>query len=382
MPIVTIPRFLLSVLSLLVLGAAIYLCWDWWRGYDIRLADGSIDHVHGERWRLYVAAGLFAWSLLGRFVILGFIPAGQDEPREERGAPSTVTAPDGSALRVERFGAEGPTLILTHGWGLNSTAWWYAKRALQDRYRLVVWDLPGLGRSKGPRDGKYTIDRFAEALGVVVESAGSGPVILVGHSIGGMTTQTFWRACPEAVRWRVAGVVLVDTTHEDPLRTMWLSPLWRALRWPLIEPMCWAAIALSPLMWLASWQSYLSGSSQLAMRLTGFGRFATRGQVDFTARLACKGAPGVQAKGNLAMFRWRATDLLPAISVPTLVLAGSKDIVTLPSASAQIAKAVPRGKLTEVEGAGHMGLMERSAAYDTAIGAFADEVFAARASVG
>lgn len=197
-----------------------------------------------------------------------------------------------------------------------------------------------------------------------------------------MTTQTFWRACPEDLRQRVAGVVLVDTTHEDPLRTMWLSPLWRALRWPVIEPMMWLTILLSPLVWLSSWQGYLSGSNQLVMRLTGFGRFATRGQVDFTARLACKGSPGVQAKGNLAMFRWKATEVLPTIHVPVLVLAGTKDIVTLPSASKLIADKAPRARLIQIEGAGHMGFMEQAEAYNEAIAAFADEVFAAPVFAG
>ena len=49
-----------------------------------------------------------------------------------------------------------------------------------------------------------------------------------------MATQTLFRAAPEHVRQGVAGVVLLDTTHEDPVRTMWLSGLWRALKAPLI----------------------------------------------------------------------------------------------------------------------------------------------------
>ena len=381
MPVVTIPRALLSLVSLFILAAAAYLLWSWLHGYDVRLSDGSLRHVRGPMWRLYVAAGLFACSFLGRFVVLMFIPAGRDEPREERAVSHTVAAPDGSALHVESFGREGaPTLVLTHGWGLNSTAWWYTKHALAARFRLVTWDLPGLGRSKPPSDGKYTIDRFAEALGAVVQFAGPGPVILVGHSIGGMATQTVWRACPEAVKRRIAGMALIDTTHEDPIRTMWLSPVWRALRWPVIEPMCWMMIALSPLVWLSSWQSYLSGSSQLAMRLTGFGRYATRGQVDFTARLACKGSPGVQAKGNLAMFRWKATEVLPTLAVPLLVLTGSRDIVTLPSASDTIVEHAPNGRLIRIEGCGHMGFMEQSLAYDDAIADFADATFTSTAA--
>lgn len=375
MPIVVLPRILLSLLSWLLLAAAVYLLWRWYEGYDLVLADGGVVHVRGDRWELFAGLALFAWSFLGRFVILLIIPGGPDAPREERGPSTNVTAPDGSVLHVETVGASGPTLVLTHGWGLNATAWFYTKHALAGRFRLVLWDLPGLGRSKGPKDGKITIDRFAECLGAVVQSTGSEPVILVGHSIGGMTTQTFWRACAPALRAQVAGIVLVDTTHENPLETMWLGPLWRALRWPVIEPMFWVTIVLSPLVWLSSWQGYLSGSNQLAMRLTGFGRFATRGQVDFTARLACKGSPGVQAKGNLAMFRWKVTEVLPLVEVPILALAGTNDIITLPCASEQIVDAAPRARLLRVDGAGHMGFMERAATYNDAIASFADEVF-------
>jgi pimeloyl-ACP methyl ester carboxylesterase len=150
--------------------------------------------------------------------------------------------------------------------------------------------------------------------------------------------------------------------------------LWRALRWPVIEPLCWLTIFLWPLAWLASWQGYLSGSNQLAMRLTGFGRFASRGQVDFTARLACKGSPGVQAKGNLAMFRWEASSVLPNVHVPVLILCGSKDIVTLPAASEWMVGVLPNATILKLEGAGHMGFMERQAEYNHAIGDFARRV--------
>ena len=375
MPIITVPRFLLSLLSWLILAAAIYLLWSWAQGYDVADDRGLHHQVHGASWRLYTGLALLGWSFFGRFVVLLFMPTGRDEPREARGEGRMVPAPDGSSLRVETFGhREGPTIILTHGWGLDSTSWWYTKRALGDRFHLTTWDLPGLGRSKPPTDGKITIDRFAEALGAVVQSCGPGPVVLVGHSIGGMTTQTFWRACPQSVKDRVAGVVLVDTTYEDPIQTMWLSPLWRALRWPLIEPMMWLTVLLSPLMWLSSWQGYLSGSNQLAMRLTGFGRFATRGQVDFTARLSCKGSPAIQAKGNMAMFRWKASEVLPTIAAPLLILTGSKDIVTLPSASRTIKEAARDARIVEIEGCGHMGFMERAELYDAEIARFADLV--------
>jgi pimeloyl-ACP methyl ester carboxylesterase len=306
-----------------------------------------------------------------------FMRKGRYEPREHRTDPQTVKAPDGTDLRVETLGpANGPTLVLTHGWGLNSTAWDQLKHDLGDRYRLVVWDLPGLGQSRRPPDGKFDLDRFAAGLAAVVDAATVGPVVLVGHSIGGMTTQTFFRNAPEDVRRRVAGVVLVDTTYENPLRTMLFSGLWTAIQKPLVEPVNWLTVFLSPLLWLQNWQGYLSGSNQLAMRLVGFGRYATRGQVDFNARLSCKGSPAVQAKGNLAMLHWSAREVAPTISVPVLVLAGTKDIITLPRANEWIASAAPKGRLVPMEGCGHMGFMERSDDYNREISRFADEVLA------
>ena len=162
----------------------------------MRFADGLVHHVRGARRELYLGVGLIGWSFLGRFVILVLLPADHGGPpaRDRRESPyrsAIVRAPDGSALHVESSGAAGgPTLVLTHGWGLDSTAWSRARADLADRFRVVSWDLPGLGRSRGPKDGRFTIDRFAAALGEVVRWTGSDDVILVGHSIGGMTTQT------------------------------------------------------------------------------------------------------------------------------------------------------------------------------------------------
>ena len=123
MPVITIPRFILSLLSWVILAAAVYLLWSWAQGHAVVDDHGVRHYVHGAAWRLYAGVALLAWSFLGRFVVLLFIPAGEDEPREERGEGRMVQAPDGSSLRVESFGVpQGPTIILTHGWGLNSTA--------------------------------------------------------------------------------------------------------------------------------------------------------------------------------------------------------------------------------------------------------------------
>ena len=70
---------------------------------------------------------------------------------ERGGSTDRVVRYDGSEIHVELYGdPAAPPVVLTHGWGMNSTAWYYAKRQLADRFRLIVWDLPGLGESRGP----------------------------------------------------------------------------------------------------------------------------------------------------------------------------------------------------------------------------------------
>ncbi len=98
-----------------------------------------------------------------------------------------LARPDGSEINVEFYGPEdAPTLILTHGWGPDSTVWYYAKKQLIDQFRVIVWDLPGLGKSRKPQNRDYSLENFAHDLNAVVNVAGDQPVMLLGHSMGAM----------------------------------------------------------------------------------------------------------------------------------------------------------------------------------------------------
>jgi hypothetical protein len=192
---------------------------------------------------------LLAWALAGRWIGHGWMSLSQrvrpspdsgaaaarnarrggasavgtesDQPRALRtGEVHRIRRPDGSDLRVECYGpADAPTLVLTHGWGASSEEWYYEKTRLADRFRLIVWDEPGLGCSKGPDNHDYRLEKMATDLEAVLALAGDRPVVLVGHSIGGMILQTFCRLFPETLARRVAGLALVHTTYTNPLRT-------------------------------------------------------------------------------------------------------------------------------------------------------------------
>jgi pimeloyl-ACP methyl ester carboxylesterase len=294
----------------------------------------------------------------------------------KRLAGEEIAGPDGTTLHVETYGpTHAPALILTHGWGMNSTLWWEAKLQLAERYRVVVWDLPGLGRSGFTADGRLEIERLARALKAVLDQEQGRPAVLVGHSIGGIILQEFARLHPETLGRQVKGLVLENTTHTDPVRTTALSSVLTPLEKPLLAPLMRLDKLMSPLVRLMNLQSYMSGSGHLAMRLGGFGTRPAAAQLDQAARLAAVQSPKVQAEGNLAMMRWDATGALSGVTCPVLLFIGGRDLVTRPRAGEAIAAENPAIEAVRVDEAGHMGPIERAERYHAAIETFADRVF-------
>lgn len=379
MAILSIFRFVAALLSLILFGAAGYLLWSWQAGELARDAIGAV-YRRREDWRLWTGLGLLAWSFLGRFVVLALC-ARRDRLTTQagRGAGRTIRSGSGSTLYVEMHGPDdGLPIIFTHGWGMDSTFWRQARQDLADRFRLILWDLPGLGRSKAADKAAISPEAFAADLvslidgAGLIDAAGGRKPVLVGHSIGGMIIQTLVRDQP-ALQNRIAGLVLLNTTYTNPLKTMAFSTMLQALRRPVLEPACRLVIALQPLVWAVKWQSYLSGASHLGLRL-GFGKFVTRSQLEHTALLATRNPPAVLARGDLAAVRWDATGALARAWVPVLIVGGEKDIVTKLEASRTMQAESDMAALRVVEDAGHMGPMERADLYDTMIAEFALQV--------
>ena len=368
----------LSLLGVLTLAVLAYLVWTWWRGEIVLDAAGVARRVRDD-WRLWLAVGLIAWSLLGRAPALLLLARADTEPTEpRRGAGTIIASPTGAKLYVEREGGEeGPVVIATHGWGLDSTIWQYLKRRLgRERslvpHCLVTWDLPGLGRSKAPITGEISLSNFAVDLGRLIEDVAPRRVILVGHSIGGMTIQTLARDQPALFNARVSGVVLLNTTYTNPLRTMVFSPLMTALRKPLLEPLFKMTVLLTPLAWLSAWQSYLNGTAHLANRIQ-FGAAPSRSQLEHTTLLGTRNSPAALARGNLAMFDWDATGVIADMSCPVLIVGGDLDLVTRVEASEALTRASRTGALERVSRVNHMGFLEREHHYNALITAFVAE---------
>lgn len=373
--LLSIVQRLLALASLLVLAAGLYFAWSWWRLYQILESPAGVA-LDTQIWRLWSAGALIAISLLGRKPVLWLLGRRGDDAGRFRRAPGEwLETPSGARLNLQAEGpGEAPVLLFVHGWGMEAGFWWEARRRLSARFQVVVYDLAGLGRSKPPRDGRISLDRFGEDLCAVVRRFASRKVILVGHSIGGMTVLTFCRRYPEMLNHAVCGIVLEHTTADNPARTTVLRESLYAAR-PLLRPLMRLDVWLQPLVWAMNWQSYLSGATHLAMRLAAFGATPTRAQLDQVARDATRNPPAVQAKGNLAMMDWRIEEELPLIRVPSLVFIGGRDLVTIPQAGETIAWRLPKARPYRLGEAGHMGPLEFADDYNAAIESFADEVF-------
>jgi pimeloyl-ACP methyl ester carboxylesterase len=361
MPLNFLLVWLVQLLSIGVLGGGIYILYEW---YDRELVGTS-----------YLVAGLVMvlWSIGGRFISLPLLHRpGTDEPKFMRSKTvQRLPRPDGSVLQVEFYGPEdGQPIIMSHGWGPNSTVWYYAKRQLSDRFRVIVWDLPGLGKSSRPKNNDYSVEKYARDLEAVIAIAGDKPVFLLGHSMGGMITLTFCRLFPEHLRHRVAGLILVDTTYTNPVKTCIFSNLVRKLQKPLLEPLLYLTILLSPIFWLMTWLSYLNGSLFISVELSGFTGTETRGQLNFAGFLSALGSPGVLARGTLAMLKFDETMTLPTVNVPVLVVCGASDIATRPVASDRMKAELPKAELVSIKRGGHMALMEQNQPFSEAVRAF------------
>jgi pimeloyl-ACP methyl ester carboxylesterase len=295
-------------------------------------------------------------------------PGGGERFDRRDGQARRLRRPDGAELHVEVYGpAGGPTVVATHGWGVDSTEWFYLKRALADRCRLVVWDLPGNGLSSRAPGGDYSVERFAHDLDAVITAAGGGPVTLVGHSVGGMIALTYCRLYPQALGGRVAGLILAHTTYTNPVKTARWAGVYTALQKPVLEPLLHLTVWLSPLVWVMNWLSYQNGSAHRSARRQSFAGSQTRDQLDYLARFYAKSSPAVQARGMLGMLRYDATGVLGSVDVPALVVAGDRDPQTVVQAHRDMARALPAARLVNLAPGRHQAHFERHDQFRAAV---------------
>nr|WP_157210731.1 alpha/beta hydrolase [Verrucomicrobium spinosum] len=376
-------------MSLGIVGAAAYFgykwqqaCWGWDPVLSVSVFTPNWG-FNGQTALLLAAVLMLLLTLWGGGIIGAVLrvirPAKGNTAKDPRNAPIPLAQhhlkrPDGSGLYVEVHGtADGIPLVLTHGWGLHGAEWNDLKRDLGDRFRLIVWDEPGLGRSSRPSNRDYSIEKLSHDLHAVVEFAGGGktPVVLVGHSIGGMINLTFCRLYPAFLGTKVMGIVLTHTTPTNPTRTTSRAALYTALETPVLRPLMYLTIALSPLLWILNWLAYRNGLAHLSVMRGSFAGTETWEQVDFAAGFQTQASPAVVARGMLGMMSYDALPTLPAIGIPALIVAADKDSTTLPEASKVMEANIPNARMMTLSPAKHLGLIEHHQTFALAVSEFA-----------
>lgn len=301
-----------------------------------------------------------------------------EEPMDRR-----VLTRDGTGLYVRVSGppAAGVTVLLAHGWTLDERCWAAVADVLGAGsgrlMRVVRYDHRGHGRSDDTPDGAKTLDQLADDMAEVIEQVcPSGPLVIAGHSMGGMTAMALAERHPRLVASRLAGVAFVATASgglggaatlglsgrpaaaflsgKDRLT---VSPLWTGRR----------TLARHP------------GLLQPGLRVLLLGRrpdaFAVRTTCEVIG--ACRPTTVSGFTPTLTAHE-RDVALARFAGLPVEIMVGSRDRLTPPRYARRIRAHLPDARMTVFPDAGHMLPVERVTGVAARIAALAHRATAAR----
>jgi len=287
-----------------------------------------------------------------------------------------VPSDDGTGIAVEILGDghPGPTFVFVHGWTFSSRSYHY-QRMLAEKYRLVFMDHRGHGESDlGPRENR-TVDQIGRDLAAVIEATcPNGEVILVGHSMGGMTIMSLAAHDPDLFGTTVKGVALLNTSAGE------VSDNTFGLPRPLVAAFTkqWEgglALMVSDPAKAEKQKRAGTRMSLLVSRWLNFGKKPDKRLVAFTEAMSSQTRAEVIGDFYLSLSEHDKIEALKALShVPTLVIAGEKDRLLPPKHARRIAAAVPHARLLELRGAGHCPMLEQPEAVNAALYDLAEAV--------
>ena len=291
----------------------------------------------------------------------------------------TVTTDDGVPLHVEVDGdPDAPlTVVFSHGFTARLVEWELQRAAIRDRARLVLWDQRGHGRSGWTKLTKATIDRTGRDLGEVLDATTpSGPVVLAGHSMGGMSILALARQRPELFGDRVVGVFLLATSAGGLVETGPLGYLIKLVRWLHLLPLYLRLLeALAPLL-----ERFRRRGGRVGRRLIRrllFGLDDADPENVLLVQELLEETPFPVAMAFYATFldhdETAALEVLRR--VPVTVVAATHDRLTPAAHGRRIAEAVgPNAELVVVRGAGHSVNLTRTSIVDDALNGLLDRV--------
>jgi pimeloyl-ACP methyl ester carboxylesterase len=254
---------------------------------------------------------------------------------------------NGIQLAYSDTGAGSPVVLLVHGFPLNRSMWDPQVGSLRAAgARVIAPDLRGFGASEGGPAGPLMMEQHADDLAALLDVLNvREPVVLCGLSMGGYVGFAFWRRHSDLVR----ALVLIDTrasADTEDGRQARLAMAERVEAANSVEP----ALENMP-------QRYFSPTLRSGSPVIRAVEAMFRGT---SPRAVADGARGLAARPD-------SLDLLPSITVPTLVIVGEHDQLTPPSDSEQMVQRLPNAKLVTIDQAGHMSNLENPDAVNAAL---------------
>jgi pimeloyl-[acyl-carrier protein] methyl ester esterase len=232
-------------------------------------------------------------------------------------------------LYSEETGSGDPVVLL-HGWAMNLRVFDALRAELEAHHRVIAVDLPGHGRSAWPRDHSYA--RQLELLGAMLPPGAT----VIGWSLGGQLAM----ALAAATRYAVRRLVLIASTPRFVAAPGWPHGLRPATLERFAE-----ALELDA-------DGTVLDFLQLQVRGSRHAEETIR-----TLRAALRGHGSAQPealRAGLALLRANdLRELARTLQVPTLLIAGQYDRVTLPAAAQALAALIPQAQLCELPRAGH-----------------------------
>ncbi|MFE5480821.1 alpha/beta fold hydrolase [Nocardia sp. NPDC056541] len=289
-------------------------------------------------------------------------PAERDEYRDENFAlidedePGMVLADDGVSLATRTFGDDSAevTIVFVHGFCNSMESFHFQRRDLArqwgSRVRMVFFDLRGHGRSGTPSTESCTVAQLGRDLATVIrECAPTGPVVLVGHSLGGMAVLAAAAQFPELFATRVRAVGLLSTAAAEVTATG-ISQL---VRHPAVDGFRLAVRTAPTLV-----QFSRSASKHVVTPILHVSSF--HGPVSptlsrFTTMMIDRTPVGTIEKFLKAIELHDESAALPVLGeLPVLILGGAHDVVIPFRNSRELAAELPGSELVRVREAAHM----------------------------
>jgi pimeloyl-ACP methyl ester carboxylesterase len=276
---------------------------------------------------------------------------------------------------VHVVGPEGaPALVMVHGFSADLTLWHYQWKHFSRHYRCVLYDQRGHGRSGPATRGDYSLEAMARDLKTILdEMAPEGPVVLLGHSMGGMVVMSLAEHFPEEFGTRVQAVVLANTAAAELIKAV--AGSFGAKMGKLVSTAA-LHMARDPRRVYAIRARALAGQGDLAFaaaRLTNFGPKPPPSLVEHVARVAARAPVEVWTDLLGSLMEMDLSHALDHVTVPALVVVGDVDRITPPASALAIKRMLPDGRLVVFKGSGHCTMLERHAQFNRVVEGFLGE---------